>query len=373
MYALKAKKTDDENRWYCHCCLQSNTNLTDICKTCGRHESYAEEGYQLPLHGQGGKIFRPSQIIHVLQNVNEVDEAMWTPLHSACVQNNVATVKKLLELSCEINAKNDKGQTALHLAIYAGSSEIVKILLASPLGADVTVATINELDTPLHMACEGGYRSIAYALLDAGADFDVPNKMERTPLHLAALCGRADIGSMLLRAGANANAVDIHGWNARQLAELRGHREFQELIVRATMTEKMAVIKEMPPAPWHCELWNEVTNSHQQSIINESKEKETWDKTVIEVNIARQRAIDEKAGAAEVQRLKNLEIRKLEREARERAREELAAQILGSHADIQDETAAVEAEKKRLMKTGRAKPPPGLLGLDKWGNKIDRK
>ena len=80
MYALKPNKEDDENRWYCHCCLQSNTNLVDICKTCGRHESYAQEGYQLPLHGQGGRIFRPSQIIHVLADVNETDEVMWLSL-----------------------------------------------------------------------------------------------------------------------------------------------------------------------------------------------------------------------------------------------------------------------------------------------------
>lgn len=374
MYALKAKKVDDEDRWYCHCCLQSNTNLTETCKTCGRHESYAEEGYKLPLHGQGGKIFRPSQIIHVLTDVNEVDEARWTPLHSACVNNNVPTVKKLLELSCEINATNDKGQTALHLAIYAGSVEIVKMLLASPLCADVNVYTENEWDGPLHMACEAGYRSITYALIEAGADVSKANKMERTPLHFAALCGRADIGSMLLRAGADARAVDIHGWNSRQLAELRGHREFQELIVRATMTEKMAVIKEMPPAEWHCELWNEVTNAHQKSLIAEAKEKEVWDRTVMEVNVARQRAIDERAGAAEVQRLKNLEVRKAEREAREKAREELAAQILGGNSSLHEQQAIeAEQEKKRALKTGRAKPPPGLLGLDKWGNKVDRK
>ena len=94
----------------------------------------------------------------------------------------------------------------------------------------------------------------------------------------------------------------------------------------------------------------------------------------MEVNVARQRAIDERAGAAEVQRLKNLEVRKAEREAREKAREELAAQILGGNSSLHEQQAIeAEQEKKRALKTGRTKPPPGLLGLDKWGNKVDRK
>jgi len=371
-YALGPKKVDDDDKWYCHCCSQKNFNTVSVCKTCGRDESYAEEGYQLPLHGQGGKIYRPSQIIHVLTDINETDDVMWTPLHSACVQNNVPTVKRLLELCCDVDAKTTIGQTALHMAIFAGSIEIVKLLLAK--SADVECCTSNELMSPLHMACEAGYRSIAHALIDAGADVHERNIMERTPLHFAALSGREDIGSMLLRAGADPCAVDCHGWNARQLAELRGHRAFQELIVRATMEEKIAVMKEMPPAAWHGQLWNDVTQAHQQSLRDEVKEKELWDRTVVEVNVARQRALDEKAGAAEVERLKNLEIRKKEREERERAREELAQQILGSNSKLDqgDNEKEVARRGGGLVKQ-RPKPPPGLLGLNKWGSKIERK
>ena len=371
-YALGPKKADDDDKWYCHCCSQRNYNTVSKCKTCGRDESYAEEGYQLPLHGQGGKIYRPSQIIHVLTDINETDDVMWTPLHSACVQNNVPTVTKLLELCCDVDAKTSKGQSALHLAIFAGSLEIVKLLLAK--NADVEACTLNELMSPLHMACEAGYRSIVHALIDAGADVHEANCMQRTPLHFAALSGRDDIGSMLLRAGADPRVVDCHGWNARQLAELRGHRPFQELIVRATMEEKMAVIKEMPPAPWHGQLWDDVTHAHQQSLRDEVKEKEVWERTVQEVNIARQRAFDEKAGAAEVQRLKNLEIRKLERAERERAKEELAQQILAGNAKLdQGDNEKEVARKGAVMGKVKAKPPPGLLGLNKWGSKIERK
>ena len=331
-----------------------------------------QEGYVLPLHGQGGKIFRPSQILGVLKDINETDEIDWTPLHSACVNNNVETVKKLLELCCNVNAKTDKGQTALHLAIHVGSSEIVMLLLDHE--ADANVHTIHEHNSPLHMACEGGYRKIAYELLEAEALVDEPNKMQRTPLHLSALSGRSDIGSMLLRAGANPHAMDIHGWNARQLAELRGHRPFQELMVRATMEEKMAVIKELPVAPWHCELWDEVVASNLEQIAKERKEQEVWDQTVQEVAVARDRAVAERQGEAEQQRLVIVAQRKRDKIARDKAREELAAQILGGNASL---TKADDdgPQKSPVKGNNRAKPPPGLMGMsirkDKYGNVIE--
>ena len=356
-------KVDDADSWYCHCCLQRNSNKANICRTCGRNESWAQEGYQLPLHGKGAKVYRPSQVVNVLKDVDETDEVMWTPLHNAAIQNSIPMVDKLLELYCDVNAKNDKGQTALHLAILAGSTPIVRSLLNYK--AEVNTYTTNELSSPLHLSCEGGYRKISELLVEAGADVNRKNFMERTPLHLAALSGRADIGSILLRAGADPFAKDIHGWNARQLAELRGHRQYQELIVRATMKEKMAVIKEMPTAPWHCELWTEVTEANQRRIREKVEEDEKWVKTMEEYKIARDRAIREREGEAELIRLANLEQRRLDKIARDKAREELAAQILGANAAIDmgaGSTAAKDSPSKRHQ-GGRPRPPDSLMGI----------
>lgn len=363
MLSLKpAAKVDDAESWYCHCCLQKNSNKSNICRTCGRDESWAQEGYQLPLHGKGAKIYRPSQVVNVLRDINEVDEVNWTPLHNAAVQNNIPMVEKLLELCCDVDAKNDKGQTALHLAILAGSLPIVRLLLGYK--AEVNTYTLHELMSPLHLSCEGGYRKITELLIEAGADVDRKNFMERTPLHLAALSGRADIGSMILRAGANAYAKDIHGWNARQLAELRGHRDYQELIVRATMKEKMAVIKEMPTASWHCELWTEVTEANQRRIREEAEEKGKWEKTMEEYMIARDRAIREREGEAELIRLANLEQRRKDKIARDKAREELAAQILGGNAAISIDNNNSSAKSSPSKRHGeRARPPDSLMGI----------
>ena len=359
---------DDSESWYCHCCLQRNSNKSNICRTCGRDESWAQEGYQLPLHGKGSRIYRPSQVVNVLPNINQTDEVMWTPLHNAAVQNNIPMVKKLLELHAEVDAKNDKGQTALHLAILAGSIPIVKALLDSK--ATVNTYTSHELNSPLHLACEGGYRKIVDMLIDAKSEVNQPNFMERTPLHLAALSGRADIGSLLLRAGANPYAKDRHGWNARQMAELRGHRDYQELIVRATMKEKMAVIKELPEASWHCQLWTDVTKTNQKKVQEEIEIQEKWDRTLEEWKIAKERAILERDGEKELERLQILEQRRLDKIARDKAREELAAQILGNNSSIDSSKVSPgKTSPSKRLHGERARPPDSLMGIKRADNR----
>ena len=298
----------------------------------------------------------------MLPNINQTDEVGWTPLHNAAVQNNIPMVKKLLELYSEVDAKNDKGQTALHLAILAGSVPIVKALL--DYKATVNTYTSYELMSPLHLACEGGYRKIVDMLIDAQADVNVPNFMERTPLHLAALSGRADIGSLLLRAGADPYAKDRHGWNARQMAELRGHRNYQELIVRATMKEKMAVIKELPEASWHCQLWTDVTAANQRKVQEEKDVQAKWDKTLEEWMIAKERAIRERDGEKELDRLRLLEQRRADKIARDKAREELAAQILGANAALSmAEPSSAKSSPSKRLHGERARPPDSLMGI----------
>ena len=279
--------------WYCHCCGYKNAMDTENCKVCKRHESYVLEGYPLPMHGQGAQLFRPSQIEHVLTNIHETDSVHWTPLHNACVNGNSAAAIRLMELNGVIEATTDKGQTALHLAVFAGSVETVRALLVK--GANPNAVTKFELNTPLHLACEGSWKEIMDLLIDARANVNASNLLQRRPLHYAAAAGRADMGAHLLKAGAMPGATDVHGWNARQMAELHGHRSFQELIIRVTSIEKQVVIKELPPAPWHGTLWDEVVAANQKAHEADLKAQQVQEQTRREVAIARGRALEAKA------------------------------------------------------------------------------
>ena len=82
----------------------------------------------------------------------------------------------------DVRAKNNWGNTPLHLAVWSNHIEIAKLLLKA--GADVEA--INKYgNTPLHSASYNNSIETAKLLIKAGADLDAKNKWEETPLHLA--------------------------------------------------------------------------------------------------------------------------------------------------------------------------------------------
>ncbi len=213
-------------------------------------------GYHLPFHGENGALYRPAQVINVMEDIHEVDSEKWTSLHSACALGNFAIVKQLLAYKSQLEAITERGHTPLHLAVYSGSQDCVAELLKR--NANVNVATFTEKVTPLHMSCERGFARITQMLIQSHANIHAVNILGRTPLHTVAQIGRSDIALLLLRSGANLHALDFHGWEPCQIAELLNHRELQELLIREGMTEKQAVMSELPPAKWHSDIWHEV-------------------------------------------------------------------------------------------------------------------
>eukprot|EP01038_Epipyxis_sp_PR26KG_P017760 gene17760-24763_t len=265
------------NIWCCHCCTAKNYDDSTNCRVCGRPESYAQEGYQLPFHGNSSNLFRPSQIVTVLDSINEVDTEGWTALHNACVNNNYRIAKELLKFGADPNSITEKGQSALHIAVHGGAYECVKELIK--YGAEVNKKTGYELSTPLHIACENGQGKITEILLENGAEVNSINLLERTPLHCVAVIGRIDIAKLLLRNDAKIGLLDRHGWTAGQIAELFHHRQFQELLIRENMTEKQVVLKELPTEKWHSSIWNDVIrlqtkrrNDHNILVKQEEEE-----------------------------------------------------------------------------------------------------
>jgi ankyrin repeat protein len=67
----------------------------------------------------------------------------------------------------DIHATNALGNSALHIAVYWGDIEAVKLLLAA--GLDVNKHGEHGY-TPLHCACESGHLEVVKLLLDAGAN-----------------------------------------------------------------------------------------------------------------------------------------------------------------------------------------------------------
>jgi ankyrin len=84
-----------------------------------------------------------------------------------------------IDLGSDINATNQAGDTALHIAAVRGYTPAVRVLLDR--GAAVNVAN-KAGDTPLHNAASRAYPAIIQLLAQHGAELEAKNKRGQTPL-----------------------------------------------------------------------------------------------------------------------------------------------------------------------------------------------
>jgi ankyrin repeat protein len=104
-------------------------------------------------------------------------------VHLAVESDNDVGLKKLLAKGLDVNAKDEKGQTALGYASSFGRKKVIPVLLAAP-GIDVN-AREKDGTTLLMHAAEGGESEAGLALLKAGADAKATAPDGSTALHKA--------------------------------------------------------------------------------------------------------------------------------------------------------------------------------------------
>jgi ankyrin repeat protein len=155
-----------------------------------------------------------------------------TPMLSACEQQNVEIVKKLVELGADV-------QSALLHACTFGSIEFVEMVIS--LGADINCEFRYEM-TPLLDAFGCGKQDLFFKLLEMGAEIDLKkdyllmescidfyngetleklvklgvnvnckNSLGLAPLHIACKNRNTEIVEKLLQIGANVNIKDDQG------------------------------------------------------------------------------------------------------------------------------------------------------------------
>ena len=109
----------------------------------------------------------------------------------------------------------------LHEAAFQGDLDSVNHFIAVHMAEVNATAEYNSENhgfpyfggTPLHVASQGGYATVAAALIAAGAEVDATTFFGATPLHWTFHWGStASVVSLLLSAGADANARDGRGW-----------------------------------------------------------------------------------------------------------------------------------------------------------------
>ena len=112
-----------------------------------------------------------------------------TPLHLAALNNSRESVAKLISLGADADARDNFGNTPLHAAVANNSPDAAGALIANP-GADINAQNQGG-DTPLGAALLHGHLEIAKFLLNRGADPNIKNNRGKTNLDLSEGTGKA--------------------------------------------------------------------------------------------------------------------------------------------------------------------------------------
>lgn len=190
-------------------------------------------------------------VLHDRSLVDAIEDhdTMWTPLICGAFMGQEETVRLLLREGADVNSRDKRGATALHVACKYGQANVVPLLLAA--GADLSSRGV-EGQSPLAMAAVSDHVDIVRTLLaHGGSDVDGRDICGRSVLFLAASKGRPRVCALLLEAGANPLMGDRRGSLAMDLALRHRHRDAAAVLqVRAEFRSELRPHAATLTLPW---------------------------------------------------------------------------------------------------------------------------
>ncbi|XP_063390680.1 BRCA1-associated RING domain protein 1-like isoform X1 [Cydia fagiglandana] len=142
--------------------------------------------------------------------------------------SNVSFLSKIAE------KRNNKGETALHIACRMGKADRVAKLLSE--GASTNTKD-NAGWTPLHEVVQNGRQDLVRLLLRHNTLVNVPGQANETPLHEAIRYNHIDIAKDLVAHGADINARNCKGETPLTLAAPEIRAIIQDAAAKRIITE----------------------------------------------------------------------------------------------------------------------------------------
>ena len=128
-------------------------------------------------------------------NLEKKNKKGESKLHVACNKGTAETVSELLRLGANPNSQDHAGWTPLHDVVAANRLDVAEVLLAAE--ANPSVPSTDERITPLHDAVDSGEAEMVRLLVSYGADREAKNKLGQTPRSLAAESENPEIRDIL--------------------------------------------------------------------------------------------------------------------------------------------------------------------------------
>ncbi|KAK2606495.1 hypothetical protein N8I77_005238 [Diaporthe amygdali] len=177
-----------------------------------------------------------SEVVRLLvshgSNVNFKDKIGRTPLLWAATNGHYDLVRTLLETGADVSAANNRGRTALHLAVDSTNTTHIEDIMSLLLQYQANACAVSDGGwTPLHNAAQKGLTCVVERLLDAGASINARLSNGMTALHWAAFNGFEDVVNVLIsKEEADLGIKDGFGRAPWLCAAEQGHYELIELL-----------------------------------------------------------------------------------------------------------------------------------------------
>jgi ankyrin repeat protein len=137
------------------------------------------------------------------------DKNGWTPLHCAGARGNLEICEKLIVEGAPVDAQNNSGSTPLHYLMCLPCSDMLMFVLHLMVKRKCNVNIKNEHgQTPLHNAALRAGEGNVLFLLQNGSKVNETNNYQETALHMAARAGKKRIVQLLINFNAD---IDLKG------------------------------------------------------------------------------------------------------------------------------------------------------------------
>ncbi|MCV2867559.1 ankyrin repeat domain-containing protein [Defluviimonas sp. WL0002] len=168
-------------------------------------------------------------------DVDARDSRGRTPVHVAAFASEDEALRALAKAGADMNALEYRAYDVVTIAAVAGDPDLMS--LAIELGNDPGLVTSPYLGTALIAAAHLGHAEVVRRLIDAGAPLDHVNNLHWTAVMEAVLLGDGGpdhqaVLDALLSAGADRTLADRDGVTPLQHAEARGFTEMVERLRR---------------------------------------------------------------------------------------------------------------------------------------------
>jgi len=178
-------------------------DIVKILKANGASLDIADAEGKTPLHlaAMDGGDNGPELCKRLVQGETNLKETLAkccknkdrTALHEAVMQENIDTIKILVEAKAKVDVPDSDGVSPLSFACLDQKPEILEALFFISPQNYVNNPYCEEKRTFLHVAAAKGHTRILEILLDKGANLLSDDAQKNTPLHLASKAGQYEI------------------------------------------------------------------------------------------------------------------------------------------------------------------------------------